>query len=150
VTLYGYGTSTSAKTEAEMRRSSDFARTMGVRGIVASRKTTTSLLSKLVDEYDIKIAIHKPPRPAKYNRPETIFARSTEKIPASVPAPKRPLDRGNGDPREAFNSWKAGSSRPLKDRSDYGVGPGLRRPWGRAGKHPRPFGRADPQDFDGC
>jgi len=137
VTLYGYGVVDIGKTEAEMRKVFDFARTMGIRVIVCEPEDDDfTLLSKLVDEYDIKIAIHNHPAPAKYNLPETVFAHVDGKDPRiGSCADNGHWMRGMNDPREAFKLLEGRIlDVHLKDRNDFGVGPDVHDvPWG-AGK----------------
>lgn len=154
VTLYGYGVVDIGKTEAEMRKVFDFARTMGVRVIVCEPEDDDfTLLSKLVDEYDIKIAIHNHPAPAKYNRPETIFARVDGKDPRiGSCADNGHWMRGMVDPREAFKLLEGRIlDVHLKDRSDYGVGPGIDDvPWGSGKGNIRDLlAELTLQDYDG-
>ena len=74
ITVVAYGVCDIGTTEASMRKVFDFARKMGIRTIVTEPADDDfTLLEKLVDEYDIRIAIHNHPAPAKYNLPETVY-----------------------------------------------------------------------------
>jgi len=78
VSIVAYGVCDIGKTEASMRKVFDFARKMGFRTVVCEPADDDfTLLERLVKEYDVRIAIHNHPAPAKYNLPETVFAMST-------------------------------------------------------------------------
>jgi sugar phosphate isomerase/epimerase len=134
VTLYGYGVCDIGTTEASMRKVFDFARKMGVRVLVCEPADDDfMLLEKLVQEYNIKIAIHNHPAPAKYNLPETVFSHVDGKDPRiGSCADSGHWMRGMTDPREAFKLL-AGRILDvhLKDRSDFGTAKGVDDvPWG--------------------
>jgi sugar phosphate isomerase/epimerase len=128
VTMYGIGVVDIGKTEQSMRKVFDFARTMGIRTVVCEPADDDfTLLEKLVKEYDIKIAIHNHPAPAKYNLPETVFQHVDGKDPRiGSCADTGHWMRGMNDPREAL---KLLTGRildvHLKDRSDYGTAKGV-------------------------
>lgn len=128
VTLYGYGVCDIGTTEASMRRMFDFAKKMGIRILVCEPADDDfTLLEKLVREYDIKIAIHNHPAPAKYNLPETVFSHVDGKDPRiGSCADSGHWMRGLNDPREAFKLL-AGRiiDVHLKDRSDFGTAKGV-------------------------
>ena len=134
VTLYGYGVVDIGKTEAEMRKVFDFARTMGIRVIVCEPEDDDfTQLEKLVHEYDIKIAIHNHPAPAKYNLPETVFNHVNGRDPRlGSCADSGHWMRGMNDPREAFKLLEGRIlDVHLKDRSDFGTAKGVDDvPWG--------------------
>jgi len=134
VTLYGYGVVDIGRTEAEMRKVFDFARKMDIGVIVCEPADDDfTLLEKLVNEYDIKIAIHNHPDPAKYNLPETVFAHVTGKDPRiGSCADSGHWMRGMVDPREAFKLLEGRIlDLHLKDRSDFGTAMGVDDvPWG--------------------
>ncbi len=134
VTLYGYGVCDLGTTEASMRKVFDFARKMGIRVLVCEPADDDfTLLEKLVREYDVKIAIHNHPAPAKYNLPETVFAHVDGKDPRiGACADSGHWMRGLNDPREAFKLL-AGRILDvhLKDRSGFGTAKGVDDvPWG--------------------
>lgn len=137
VTLYGYGVVDIGKTEESMRKVFDFARKMGIRVIVCEPADDDfTLLEKLVREYDVKIAIHNHPAPAKYNLPETVFSHVDGKDPRiGSCADSGHWMRGMNDPREAFKLLQGRIlDVHLKDRSDFGTAKGVDDvPWG-AGK----------------
>jgi sugar phosphate isomerase/epimerase len=134
VTLYGYGVVDIGRTEAEMRKVFDFARKMDIGVIVCEPADDDfTLLEKLVNEYDLKIAIHNHPDPAKYNLPETVFAHVTGKDPRiGSCADSGHWMRGMVDPREAFKLLEGRIlDLHLKDRSDFGTAKGVDDvPWG--------------------
>jgi sugar phosphate isomerase/epimerase len=68
--VIAYGVVDTGRTESQMRQVFDFARKMGIRTIVTEPQDQDyPLLEKLVKEYDIRIAIHNHPEPAKYAYP---------------------------------------------------------------------------------
>ena len=128
VTLYGYGVVDIGTTEESMRKVFDFARKMGIRVLVCEPADDDfTLLGKLVGEYNIKIAIHNHPAPAKYNLPETVFSHVDGKDPRiGSCADSGHWMRGMTDPREAFKLL-AGRILDvhLKDRTDFGTAKGV-------------------------
>jgi len=134
VVLYGYGVVDIGRTEDSMRKVFDFARTMGIRTIVCEPADDDfTLLEKLVKEYNIKIAIHNHPAPAKYNLPETVFNHVDGKDPRiGSCADTGHWMRGMNDPREAFKLLEGRIlDVHLKDRSDFGTAKGVDDvPWG--------------------
>ncbi|MGE5741641.1 MAG: family 16 glycoside hydrolase [Candidatus Aminicenantes bacterium RBG_16_66_30] len=154
VTLYGYGVVDIGTTETSMRKVFDFARKMGIRVLVCEPADDDfSLLEKLVKEYNIKIAIHNHPAPAKYNRPETVFSHVDGKDPRiGSCADSGHWMRGLTDPREAFKLL-AGRILDvhLKDRSDYGTAKGVDDvAWGSGQGHIRDLlAELTLQDYDG-
>ncbi len=74
VTPVSYGVVTFENNEASMRQVFDFARKMGIKTIVTEPQFDDySLIGKMVEEYDINIAIHNHPQPSKYALPETVL-----------------------------------------------------------------------------
>ena len=154
VTLYGYGVCDIGTTEQSMRKVFDFARKMGIGVLVCEPADDDfGLLEKLVQEYDVKIAIHNHPAPAKYNLPETVFNHVNGKDPRiGSCADSGHWMRGLVDPREAF---KLLSGRildvHLKDRSDYGTAKGVDdTAWGAGKGHIRDLlAELTLQDYDG-
>jgi sugar phosphate isomerase/epimerase len=128
VTLYGYGVVDIGRTEASMRKVFDFARKMGIRIIVCEPADDDfTLLEKLVQEYNIKIAIHNHPAPSKYNLPETVFHHVDGRDPRiGSCADSGHWMRGMNDPREAFKLLHGRIlDVHLKDRSDFGTAKGV-------------------------
>ncbi len=125
LSVVSYGVVDTGRTEESMRRVFDFARKMGIRTIVAEPQDGDyPILDKLVEEYNINVAIHNHPEPSKYAKPEVAleFIRGrNERIGICA-------DTGH---------WMRGGLRPvdclrllrgriidvhLKDRSDFGTG----------------------------
>lgn len=154
VTLYGYGVCDIGTTEASMRKMFDFARKMGIRILVCEPADDDfALLEKLVREYDIKIAIHNHPAPAKYNLPETVFTHVDGKDPRiGSCADSGHWMRGMNDPREAFRLLQGRIlDVHLKDRTDYGTAKGVDdTAWGSGRGHIRDLlAELTLQDYDG-
>jgi sugar phosphate isomerase/epimerase len=124
--VVGYGVVDIGRTEAEMRKAFDFARRMGIQVIATEPQDADfPVLNRLVQEYDIRIAVHNHPEPSKYAKPQTALDRI------------KALDERIGvcaDP----GHWMRGGIRPLdalrllegrimdvhiKDRSDFGTAP---------------------------
>jgi sugar phosphate isomerase/epimerase len=154
VTLYGYGVCDIGTTETSMRKMFGFARKMGLRILVCEPADDDfTLLEKLVKEYDVKIALHNHPAPAKYNLPETVFSHVDGKDPRiGSCADSGHWMRGMNDPREAFKLL-AGRILDvhLKDRSDYGTAKGVDDvAWGSGQGHIRDLlAELTLQDYDG-
>jgi sugar phosphate isomerase/epimerase len=72
--LVSYGVVGFDNDEASMRQVFDFAKAFGIQTIVTEPKYDDfSLIEKMVQEYDIQIAIHNHPLPSKYARPDTVL-----------------------------------------------------------------------------
>ena len=154
VTLYGYGVCDIGTTEASMRKMFDFARKMGIRILVCEPADDDfTLLEELVREYDIKIAIHNHPAPAKYNLPETVFSHVQGRdLRIGSCADSGHWMRGMNDPREAFKLLKGRIlDVHLKDRTDYGTAKGVDdTAWGSGKGHIRDLlAELTLQDYDG-
>ncbi len=154
VTLYGYGVCDIGTTEASMRKMFDFARKMGIRILVCEPADDDfGLLEELVREYDIKIAIHNHPAPAKYNLPETVFGHVQGRdLRIGSCADSGHWMRGMNDPREAFKLLKGRIlDVHLKDRTDYGTAKGVDdTAWGSGKGHIRDLlAELTLQDYDG-
>ena len=68
--IVGFGVCDIGTTEASMRRTFDFARKMGIPTVVCEPEDDDyTLLERLVEEYDIRVAVHNHPEPAKYAYP---------------------------------------------------------------------------------
>jgi sugar phosphate isomerase/epimerase len=123
--VVGYGVADIGRTEAEMRRAFEFARKMGIQVIATEPEDADfPILDRLVKEYDVRIAVHNHPEPAKYAKPQTVLDRI------------RGLDERIGSCADPGH-WMRGGIRPLdalrllkgrindvhiKDRSDFGTG----------------------------
>ena len=72
--VVAYGVVDMGRTEASMRQVFEFAKRLGIRTIVTEPKDEDyPILEPLVKEYNINIAIHNHPEPAKYAKPETVL-----------------------------------------------------------------------------
>jgi len=154
IEVVAYGVCDIGTTEASMRRVFDFARKMGIRTIVTEPADDDfTLLEKLVDEYDIRIAIHNHPAPSKYNLPETVYdhIKGRDGRIGSC-ADSGHWMRGFNDPREALKLLEGRIlDTHLKDRSDYGIKKGVDDvPWGRGKANIRDLlAELTLQDYDG-
>lgn len=73
ITLYAYGV-VNAKDEAEWVKVFEFAKDMGVKVInTEPAEDQLDYISKLCDQYDIKVAIHNHPNPSHYWNPDIIL-----------------------------------------------------------------------------
>ena len=154
VTLYGYGVVDIGTTEESMRRVFDFARRMGIRVLACEPADDDfTLLERLVNEYNVKIAIHNHPAPSKYHLPETVFAHVDGRDPRiGSCADSGHWMRGLTDPREAFKLLKGRIlDVHLKDRSDFGTAKGVDDvPWGSGKGRVRDLlAELTLQDYDG-
>ncbi|MDZ7394102.1 MAG: sugar phosphate isomerase/epimerase [candidate division KSB1 bacterium] len=71
--LVAYGVVDLGHDEESMRQVFDFARRLGIGTIVAEPEfDALPLVERLVQEYDIQVAIHNHPEPSRYARPETV------------------------------------------------------------------------------
>jgi len=135
IAVVAYGVCDIGKTEASMRKVFDFARKMDIRTIMTEPADDDfTLLEKLVKEYDVQIAIHNHPAPAKYHLPETVYNHVNGKDPRiGSCADNGHWMRGLNDPREAFKLLEGRIlDVHLKDRSGYGPPPAEDDvPWGQ-------------------
>lgn len=126
--VVAYGVADIGRTEEEMRRAFDFSRKMGIRVIVAEPQDADfAILNKLVKEYDIRIAVHNHPEPSKYAKPQTVLER-IEGLDDRIGACADPGHwmRGGIRPLEALRLLEGRIvDVHLKDRSDFGIGPGV-------------------------
>jgi sugar phosphate isomerase/epimerase len=122
--VVGYGVADIGRTEPEMRKAFEFARKMGIQVIAAEPQDADfPVLDKLVKEYDIRIAVHNHPQPAKYAKPQTVLERIhglDERI-GSCADPGHWM-RGGLRPLDALRLLKGRIvDVHLKDRSDFGT-----------------------------
>lgn len=74
ITLVNYGVVDLGRDEASMTKVFDFARKMGITTIMAEPNfDELPLVEKLVQQYDIKVAIHNHPQPSRYALPDTVL-----------------------------------------------------------------------------
>ncbi len=72
--VIAYGVVDIGTTEKSIRDVFDFARKMGIRTVVCEPKDEAfALLENLVKEYNIQVAIHNHPAPARYALPQTVL-----------------------------------------------------------------------------
>lgn len=73
-TLVAFGV-VNARSEQEWRQLFDFAKAMGIQSITSEpRPEDLDIVSKLADEYKIKVAIHDHPKPSHYWHPDSVLA----------------------------------------------------------------------------
>ncbi len=74
ITLVNYGVVDLGQDEASMSKVFDFAQKMGITTIMAEPEFDDfPLVEKLVQQYNIKVAIHNHPQPSRYALPDTVF-----------------------------------------------------------------------------
>ncbi len=153
LTLFAYGVCDIGKTEESMRKVFSFARKMGIRTVVCEPADDDfTLLEKLVKEYNIQIAIHNHPAPAKYNLPETVYNHVKNCDPRiGSCADNGHWMRGMNDPREAFKLLEGRIlDVHLKDRSGFGTQGVDDVPWGQGQGYIRDLlAELTLQDYDG-
>lgn len=73
ITMYAYGV-VGGEDEAEWEKIFEFAKDMGVQVITAEpAEEQLDYISKLCDQYQIRVAIHNHPDPSHYWQPETVL-----------------------------------------------------------------------------
>ncbi len=73
-TLYAFGV-VSPNNEADWKQLFEFAKAMGIQIITSEpRVQDLDVVSKLADEYKIKVAIHDHPKPSHYWSPDSVLA----------------------------------------------------------------------------
>ncbi len=74
ITLVNYGVVDLGRDEASMSKVFDFAKKMGITTIMAEPEFEDfPLVEKLVQQYNIKVAVHNHPQPSRYALPDTVF-----------------------------------------------------------------------------
>jgi len=122
--IVAYGVVDTGRTESQMRQVFDLARKMGIRTIVTEPQDQDyPLLEKLVKEYDIRIAIHNHPEPAKYAYPLTALKHIKDLDPRiGVCADTGHWMRCGLDPVECLRLLQGRIvDVHLKDRSGFGT-----------------------------
>ena len=122
--VVGYGVVDIGRTEPEMRKAFEFARKMGIQ-VIATEPADADfpLLDKLVKEYDIRIAVHNHPEPAKYAKPQTVIdhIKGLDERIGSCADPGHWM-RGGIRPLDALRLLKGRIiDVHIKDRSDFGT-----------------------------
>ncbi len=126
ISLTAYGVVDVGTTEDNMRNVFDFARRMGIRILVCEpRDDDFALLEKLVKEYNIRIALHNHPAPAKYAHPLTALERLKDRDERiGVSADTGHWMREGLKPVECLRLLQGRIvDVHLKDRSAFGKGP---------------------------
>jgi len=154
LSIVAYGVVDIGTTEASMRKVFDFARKMGIRTVVCEPQDEAfPLLEKLLQEYDLRAAIHNHPRPAKYAWPTTTLDRlkgRDERI--GVCADTGHWMREGLNPVECLRLLQGRIlDLHLKDRSDFGQGSSAKDvAWGSGKAKVRDIlAELTLQDFDG-
>ncbi len=74
ITLVNYGVVDLGKDEASMVKVFEFAKKMGIKTIMAEPEFDDfPMVEKLVQQYDIKVAVHNHPLPSRYALPDTVL-----------------------------------------------------------------------------
>jgi len=74
ISLVSYGVVNFENSEESMGKVFDFAKKMGIKTIVTEPQYDDySLIEKMVQKFNINIAVHNHPEPSKYARPETVL-----------------------------------------------------------------------------
>jgi len=124
VRIVGFGVCEIGTTEPEMRKVFDFAVKMGIPTIVCEPADDDySLLDKLAGEYDIRVAVHNHPEPAKYAFPAILVKnlQGRSRLLGSCFDPGHFM-RGGLKPIECLRYLEGRIlDVHLKDRSDFGT-----------------------------
>ena len=74
ITLVNYGVVDLGNEEASMVKVFDFAKKMGITTIMTEPEFDDfPMIEKLVQQYDVKVAIHNHPQPSRYALPDTVL-----------------------------------------------------------------------------
>ncbi|MFZ2053595.1 MAG: family 16 glycoside hydrolase [Candidatus Aminicenantales bacterium] len=126
--VVGYGVADIGRTEEEMRKAFDFCRKMGIRVIATEPQDADfAILNRLVKEYDVRIAVHNHPEPSKYAKPQTVLER-IQGLDDRIGACADPGHwmRGGIRPVDALRLLQGRTiDVHIKDRNDFGTGPGV-------------------------
>ncbi len=133
VQLMNYGVVGLPNDEAECRKVFDFAKEMGIETICSEPpKDAFDLLDKLVEEYEINVAIHNHPKPSRYWNPDQVLAvceGRSNRIGAC--ADTGHWMRSDINPLDALKKLEGRIiSFHLKDLNKYGKGGEHDVPWG--------------------
>jgi sugar phosphate isomerase/epimerase len=153
--LVAYGVVDIGKTESSMRKVFDFARKMGIPIVVCEPQDDDfRLLDMLVKEYNLRIAIHNHPRPAKYALPMTALEHLKDMDPRiGVCADTGHWMREGLRPLECLRLLQGRIiDLHLKDRSDFGTGKSAEDvAWGSGKAEVRDIlAEMTLQDYAGC
>ncbi len=134
ITLVNYGVVDLGKDETSMTKVFDFARKMGITTIMAEPEFDDfPLIEKLVQQYDIKVAVHNHPQPSKYALPDTVlkYVKNRDKRIGSCADTGHWL-RSGVVPVEALRLLKGRIlSTHLKDLNEFGVREAADVPFGQ-------------------
>ena len=155
VSVVAYGVVDIGTTEAGMRKVLDFARKMGIRTVVCEpRDEAFPTLEKLLNEYDLRAAIHNHPQQAKYAFPTTTLDRLKGRDHRiGVCADTGHWMREGLNPVECLRLLQGRIlDVHLKDRTGYGKGSSAKDvAWGSGQAGMRDIlAELTLQDFDGC
>jgi len=124
ITLVNYGVVDLGRDEASMTKVFEFARKMGITTIMTEPEFEDfPLVEKLVQQYDIKVAVHNHPQPSRYALPDTVLehVKNLDKRIGSCADTGHWL-RSGVVPVEALRLLKGRIlSTHLKDLNEFGV-----------------------------
>ncbi|GEM_PF-1124444 len=123
----------SVRGEAEWRKLFEFAKATGVETLVSEpSESDLDVISRLCDEFDIRLAIHNHPEPSHYWNPETVLrAVANRSRRMSACADTGHWLRSNLDPIECLRKLEGRIvSLHLKDLPEKGVRGVKDVPWG--------------------
>jgi len=134
ITLVNYGVVDLGRDEASMSKVFDFAKKMGITTIMAEPEFDDfPLVEKLVQQYDIKVAVHNHPQPSRYALPDTVlkYVKNLDHRIGSCADTGHWL-RSGVVPVEALRLLKGRIlSTHLKDLNEFGVGEAYDVPFGQ-------------------
>lgn len=134
ITLVNYGVVDLGRDEVSMTRVFDFARKMGITTIMAEPEfDELPLVEKLVQQYNIKVAIHNHPQPSRYAFPDTVlkYTKNLDKRIGSCADTGHWL-RSGVVPVEALRLLQGRIlSTHLKDLNEFGVREAYDVPFGQ-------------------
>ncbi|MCP4641301.1 MAG: sugar phosphate isomerase/epimerase [bacterium] len=133
VKMINYGVVGLSSDETECRKVFDFCKAMGIETICSEPPADAfDVIEKLVDEYEINVAIHNHPKPSKYWSPENVLAvveGRSKRIGAC--ADTGHWMRSEINPLEGLKQLEGRIvSFHLKDLNKYGHGDEHDVPWG--------------------
>jgi sugar phosphate isomerase/epimerase len=134
ITLVNYGVVDLGRDEASMSKVFDFAKKMGITTIMAEPEFEDfPLVEKLVQQYNIKVAVHNHPQPSRYALPDTVlkYVKNLDQRIGSCADTGHWL-RSGVVPVEALRLLKGRIlSTHLKDLNEFGVREAYDVPFGQ-------------------
>lgn len=134
IKLVNYGVVDLGRDEVSMTKVFDFAKKMGITTIMAEPEFDDfPLVEKLVQQYDIKVAVHNHPQPSRYALPDTVlkYVKNLDKRIGSCADTGHWL-RSGVVPVEALRLLKGRIlSTHLKDLNEFGVREAYDVPFGQ-------------------